>query len=233
MIPRYQKILFAVLLLAALGMGFFLWHLRHRAHEQMLQGQDTAPTQAPLVAPSESATLLVAYDADGSLVPQGHSLPLPTDPGARARALAARLLDLYASANASHPVPGGGAAVLGVFLMPAPTLFPVPQLATPSRNAFNSSAGAAPTRQPAPADPNGPQMAIINLAGSFANSHPVGIQPEMLTILSICGTLHANLPQITQVRFLVDGQQRATLAGHADLTRTYLTAETSATGARP
>jgi hypothetical protein len=47
----------------------------------------------------------------------------------------------------------------------------------------------------------------------------------MLTVLSICGTLHANLPRVTQVRFLVDGQQRATLAGHADLTRTYLAAD--------
>ena len=47
----------------------------------------------------------------------------------------------------------------------------------------------------------------------------------MLTVLSICATLHANLPAITQVRFLVDGAKRNTLAGHADLTRTYLTAE--------
>jgi hypothetical protein len=42
-------------------------------------------------------------------------------------------------------------------------------------------------------------------------------------VLSICGTLHANLPRVTQVRFLVDGKERDTLAGHADLTRTYLT----------
>jgi hypothetical protein len=33
------------------------------------------------------------------------------------------------------------------------------------------------------------------------------------------------MPQVTEVRFLVDGQPRATLAGHADLMRTYLTAE--------
>jgi hypothetical protein len=44
-------------------------------------------------------------------------------------------------------------------------------------------------------------------------------------VLSICGTLHANLPRVTQVRFLVDGQPRATLAGHADLTRAFLAAE--------
>ena len=47
----------------------------------------------------------------------------------------------------------------------------------------------------------------------------------MLTVLSICGTLHANLPRVTQVRFLVDGQPRATLAGHADLPGTYLAAD--------
>jgi hypothetical protein len=37
------------------------------------------------------------------------------------------------------------------------------------------------------------------------------------------------------VRFLVDGQPRSTLAGHADLTRTYLTSEIApaAAGAQP
>ena len=39
----------------------------------------------------------------------------------------------------------------------------------------------------------------------------------MLTVVSICGTLHANLPRVTEARFLVDGQLRSTLAGHADL----------------
>ncbi|HWT65700.1 MAG TPA: hypothetical protein VN151_06265, partial [Terracidiphilus sp.] len=66
MIPRYQKILFFVLLAAALVMGGVLWRLRQRAHERMLAGQDSAPTQAPAVAPTEQATLLVANDLDGS-----------------------------------------------------------------------------------------------------------------------------------------------------------------------
>ncbi len=53
-------------------------------------------------------------------------------------------------------------------------------------------------------------------------------------MLSICGTLHANLPRVTQIRFLVDGQPRSTLAGHADLTRTYLYTDAVPTeGARP
>ena len=59
-------------------------------------------------------------------------------------------------------------------------------------------------------------------------SHPSGLETEMLTVLSICGTLHANLPSVQQVRFLVDGEVRPSLAGHADLTRTYLTADAGA-----
>jgi hypothetical protein len=65
-------------------------------------------------------------------------------------------------------------------------------------------------------------QAIVDLSASFVAAHPSGIEPETLTLLSILGTLHANFPQISQVRFLVDGQQRDTLAGHADLTRVYL-----------
>jgi hypothetical protein len=71
----------------------------------------------------------------------------------------------------------------------------------------------------------GGQLAVVNLAGAFADGHPSGILTESLTVESICGTLHANLPQIAEVRFLVDGEPRATLAGHADLTRTYLTGD--------
>jgi hypothetical protein len=49
-------------------------------------------------------------------------------------------------------------------------------------------------------------------------------------VLSICGTIHANLPRVTEVRFLVDGQPRPSLAGHADLTRTYLVSDAASAG---
>ena len=50
MIPRYLKIIFVVLLLAALAMAgvFGTWR---EDHERMLEGQDSAPTKAPEVAP--------------------------------------------------------------------------------------------------------------------------------------------------------------------------------------
>jgi hypothetical protein len=207
-IPRYQKILFVVLLLASLAMGVVLWQLRERAHKRLVAGEASAPTKAPEVAPAEQATLVAANDADNSLVPQIHSLPLPTDPGARARAVLGRLLDLYAAPDAAHPVPGGAASVAQVFLLPA----------TGGKDSQNPDA----------------QMAVVNLTGSFAASHPSGLEAETLTVLSICATLQVNLPHVTQVRFLVDGQQRPTLAGHADLTRTYLTADAGTTeGSKP
>jgi hypothetical protein len=46
----------------------------------------------------------------------------------------------------------------------------------------------------------------------------------------VIGTLHANFPGISQVRFLVDGRQQETLAGHADLTRIYLASATAPAG---
>jgi Sporulation and spore germination len=201
-IPRYQKILLVALLIVSLGMGIYLWQLRDRAHKRLLAGETTAPTKAPEVAPAEQATLIAANDLDNSLVPQVHSLPLPADPGARARAVLGKLLDLYAAPDATHPVPGGAVSVAQVFLLPAPGA------KTPDPDA---------------------QLAVVNLTGSFAASHPSGLETESLTVLSICATIRANLPTVTEVRFLVDGQQRPTLAGHADLTRTYLTAEATPT----
>jgi len=198
-IPRYQKILLIALLIASLGMGFKLWQLRDRAHKRLLAGETTAPTKAPDVAPAEQATLIAANDLDNSLMPQVHSLPLPADPGARARAVLGKLLDLYAAPDATHPVSGGAASVAQVFLLPVP--------------------GSKTTQA------SGDQLAVVNFTGSFAASHPSGLEAESLTVLSICATIHANLPNVTEVRFLVDGQQRPTLAGHADLTRTYLTAD--------
>ena len=203
MIPRFQTILFAVLVLASAIMGFALWRQLERAHQRLLAGGDSAPTQAPQVAPAEQATLIVANDTDGSLLTEVQSLPLPKDPGARARAVLGKLLDLYAAPDAAHPVPGGAPSVAQVFLMPAPSLTAAESKSTDS----------------------GPQLAVVNFAASFAATHPSGIETETLTVLSICETLHANFPRITQVRFLVDGQPRSTLAGHADLSHTHLASE--------
>jgi hypothetical protein len=74
---------------------------------------------------------------------------------------------------------------------------------------------------PVPNQP-GHQLAVVNFDAAFPHSQPSGIEPETLTLLSIIQTLHENIPSVTEVRFLVNGQTRATLAGHASLMRTYL-----------
>jgi hypothetical protein len=145
---------------------------------------------------------MVANDADNSVQPRILSLPLPQNPEARARAVLGKLLDLYAAPDAPHPVPGGASSIAQVFLVPI------------------ADASGKVT-------PDGPELAVVNLTGAFAAGHPSGLETETLTVLSICATLNADLPRVTEVRFLVDGQLRATLAGHADLTRTYLTSESA------
>ena len=55
----------------------------------------------------------------------------------------------------------------------------------------------------------------------------MGVAVEDLTLKSIIGTLHGILPQADRVRFLVDGQPRETLAGHAALDRTYPIVDTT------
>ncbi len=154
-----------------------------------------------MTAPQQ-ATLMVANDDDNSLRGEVYSLPLPADPGARARAVLGKLLDLYAAQDSNHPISGGAASIAQVFLLPAEGI-----------------------EETGSQDDAGPELAVVNLKSSFAASHPSGLETETLTMLSICGTLHANLPRVTQVRFLVDGELRPSLAGHADLTRTYLTAD--------
>jgi hypothetical protein len=75
---------------------------------------------------------------------------------------------------------------------------------------------------PLPAGTTGGMLAVVNLSSGLLQAHPSGIETETMTLLSLIGTLHANMPEVAQVRFLVDGAPRETLAGHADLTRTYL-----------
>lgn len=66
-----------------------------------------------------------------------------------------------------------------------------------------------------------PETAIIDTSIQFADSHPSGVLLEEMTICSLIESLNANVPGITRIKFLVDGQERETLAGHADLMSFY------------
>jgi hypothetical protein len=199
MIPRYQRILFWCLVAGILLMAAFLLHGCEQAHKRLSASYDATPIAAPTSANTEDITLYIASDADASIVPTTESLALPQEPSVRARALLEHLLATYSLPNSAHPLQAGP-AVDDVFLLADP--------------------------DPATGEQPG-QLAVINLNGGFIDNHPSGIQVEALTVQSIIGTLHAALPQITAIRFLVDGQPHDTLAGHADLLRTYPATETS------
>lgn len=194
MIPRHQQILFWILLLSSVGLSVMLIRMRERAHDSMMHVDEAMPLNPPAKTTAQNVTFMVANDLNGSLTSERQLMNLPADINASARAVLQRLILAYEQPGSGHPIaPNSG--VSEVFFM---TLPPPPNTVVPD------------------------VMAVVNFSGSFAAAHPSGIETETLTLLSLIGTLHANFPQITQVRFLVDGQTRETLAGHADLTRIYL-----------
>lgn len=83
----------------------------------------------------------------------------------------------------------------------------------------------SPHPLPAGADINDLYMvdgsAVVDVNDTFAAGHRSGVLVEELTVLSLVQTLAANLPGVTQVKILVNGQERDTLAGHADLADFY------------
>jgi hypothetical protein len=64
-------------------------------------------------------------------------------------------------------------------------------------------------------------VAVIDMNGAFADTHRSGVLVEELTIASLIHTVTANIPNITKVKILIDGKERDTLAGHADLSSFY------------
>ena len=66
-----------------------------------------------------------------------------------------------------------------------------------------------------------PGLAVIDLNAAFADGHRSGVLVEELSVASLIHTISANIPGIVRVKVLVDGKQRETLAGHADLTDFY------------
>jgi hypothetical protein len=192
-----EKTLFWTLLAAVLAMSIFLVRYREGVNEHFAERSAAVPLgSAGDNAPTSQLALYMANDNTGSLMERSIEYPLPADPDTRARIVLDKLLDEYAATGSAHPLKPLAPGVEGVdevFLLPVPG---EPQ----SRN----------------------QLAVVDLTPNFVHWHPSGIEPETLTLLSMIATLHANLPRVTQVRFLVDGVPQPTLAGHADMTQTYL-----------
>jgi hypothetical protein len=62
---------------------------------------------------------------------------------------------------------------------------------------------------------------LVDTTAPFADGHPSGVLLEEMTLTSLIETLTANVPGISRVKFLVEGNERETLAGHADLMSFY------------
>ncbi|HEX4005751.1 MAG TPA: GerMN domain-containing protein [Acidobacteriaceae bacterium] len=202
MISRAHKILFLMMLLAVVIMAAVLIRLRNRAQDR-LQAEAVGAPASMVEEPGSRprpVTLFVPNDLDGSMAAVQRSIALPPDENAQARVLLDNLIDAFHAAGSTHPI-SVASGINEVYFLPVP-----------ATQGLSASAG---------------QEAVVDLNGALAAAQPSGIEPETLTLLAMMATLHANLPSIAQVHFLIDGQPRETLAGHADLTRTYLASEAS------
>jgi hypothetical protein len=231
MIPRYQRILFWSLIGGIFLMAAFLIHGCEQAHKRLTALNDATPIAAPTTASTQDVTLYLANDADGSIAADQQQIALPQDPTLRARALLEHLLAEYSLPTSAH-VLQSGPAVDDVFFLTLPIAIPAPT------DTLSATTGLPQQNQQEKSHPNHPlksagELAVVNLHGSFVENHPSGIEVENLTLLSIIGTLHAAFPQLTEVRFLVDGQTHDTLAGHADLKRAYPAIDTTITPTPP
>ncbi len=209
MIPRYQRILYWTLVAGVFLCAATLIRGCERKHERMLAMRDQSPIPAPTDIPNEQVSIARANDADDSVSLDQVSLALPAEPSLRARVLVDRCLTDLSLPASTHPVPSGP-AVTDVFLLSLPLINPGP-----------AAEDALPTPSDTALHVEGAQLAVVNLTKAFVDAHPSGIESEDLTLRVIIATLQANLPTVEQVRFLVDGQPRDTLNGHADLTRPY------------
>ncbi len=174
-------------------MSIFLVRYRKQVDAHFKTRAAAVPLSAAAGTHSGQILLYLANDDTGALQERSLDFPLPEDPNMRARLVLEKLLAENAAPGSAHPLKAAPPGVSGV------------------NEVFLS-----------PAPSGGGLLAVVDLASSFVRVHPSGIEPETLTLLSMIATLHANLPAVREVHFLVDGETRPTLAGHADLTRTYL-----------
>ena len=213
MIPRYLRIVYFTLVAGIIALAAcLLIYGCERKQSRIAAMRDESRIAAPTDVPDEQATLAQANDSDGTIALADTTMALPADSSLRARVLLDRMFADFAAPASTHPL-HTGPAVTDVFLVPLPVV-------NPSRDAYDNAANQE-------ASPYGhvhlpeAQLAVVNFTKTFADQHPSSIAAEDLTLRATIATLHANLPNVEQVRFLVDGQPRETLNGHADLTRPY------------
>ena len=63
---------------------------------------------------------------------------------------------------------------------------------------------------------------FVDFSRELVDNHPGGSTGELLTIRSVVQTLATNFPDIESVRFLVEGEEVETIAGHIDASVPFL-----------
>ena len=67
----------------------------------------------------------------------------------------------------------------------------------------------------------GDGVAFVDFESEAFESHPGGVESELLSIYSIVNTLVLNVDGVRSVKFLIGGKEVATLAGHVDLSHPF------------
>jgi len=184
MIPRHFLITVGVLLIAALVLTLYAWHVRKAVVASApAAAEDTRPLAPPVAGPTETVTLFVAHDEDGTLRPTSAQIPMPSGRQQRAEELLRALISVYLDKSSPH-VLGPGSDVRSVFLVD-------------------------------------PGVAVIDVNAAFADTHRSGVLVEELTVASLIHTISVNTPGVQRVKIVVDGKERDTLAGHAELSDFY------------
>ncbi|MGO9520554.1 MAG: GerMN domain-containing protein [Candidatus Korobacteraceae bacterium] len=187
---RRILVVFVGLLLIALVLGIYAWHLKRKvAGDEQLAAQQQLAMAPPANGPPTPVTLYVASDSDATLRKSQMSIVLPAERSEQARAVLRALFDAYLQSPSPHPI-GAGADVRDVYLL-------------------------------------GEDAAVVDTNSAFADAHPSGVLAEELTVASIVATLNANDSRIRRVKIIINGHERETLAGHADLQRFYLASNIS------
>src|SRR5215469_864548 len=183
MIPRQLTITVAVVLVEAIGLSIYAWHIRRVATSTPVAPVDSRLLAPPIAGPTERVVLYVAHDEDGTLRGLSAQIPMPSGRQQRAEELLQALLSIYLDKSSPH-VLGAGSEIRSVYLVD-------------------------------------PGVAVIDVNSAFADTHRSGMLVEELTVASLVQTIAANTPGILKVKILVDGKERDTLAGHADLSSYY------------
>ena len=183
MISRRLQVILAVLVFAAMALGYYALRLKRRVESVQTVTLDARPMNPPVSGSPQAVKIFVADDRDGSIHERQLSIALPASPASRGLALLRVLVASYLENTSTHKL-GDGADIRSVYFV-------------------NDT------------------LAVVDANAEFADKHRSGALVEELTVASFVQTLSAAFPKVTQVKFLVDGKERETLAGHADLKGVY------------